>query len=135
MTSQIKKPQINSRTFFFKFKNFFTHQYWQDRLVLNSLGISLLINLILWIFLILKIKPVSPLILNYNIYLATFSLGGYREVYLLPVIGLIFMAVNLFLSQQIYFKEKLAAYFLTGLLPLLQIFLFIAGICLFLINR
>ncbi|HEB01473.1 MAG TPA: hypothetical protein ENI16_00560 [Candidatus Portnoybacteria bacterium] len=118
-----------------KLKNIFAQSYWWDKIILISLGASFLINLALWIYLALKFEPSpSPLIVHYDIYSGTFFLGNYWQVYTIPLTGSILIIINFFLSYLVYSREKLAAYFLIGLLPLVQAFLFIAGICLVLIN-
>lgn len=114
---------------------------------------SLAINIGLWIFLAFSIKPSPyPLILHYNIYFGADYLGTVRQVYTLPAIGLIIIAINSVLAYLLYKKQKIISYFssgarktrflsgakgsylLVGILPLIQIFLFIAGITIVVIN-
>lgn len=106
----------------------------QKLILLICLGLA--INLALWIFLWQMIEPSPyPVILHYNIYFGADYLGNVNQVYTLPGIGLIIILVNSVLAFLFRKKQKTISYLLIGILPLIQIFLFIAGISIVVINR
>lgn len=99
--------------------------------------LALVINLALWIFLWQMIEPSPyPIILHYNIYFGADYLGNVNQVYTLPGVGLIIISVNSVLAFLFLQREKIVgSCLLVGILPLVQIFLFIAGIAIVIINR
>lgn len=118
-----------------KLKSVFRQPYWKDRIVLAVLFLSLAINIALWVFLKIFIKPGPvPLTLHYTIYFGPDLLGEAWQVLTIPLVGLVIILINVFLGFLIYPRDRFTAYFLLGILPVVQIFLWIGAISLVLIN-
>jgi len=119
-----------------KIRSFFHQAYFRSHIVIWLLALSMVSNAANWIILMVWIKPVDfPIILHYNVYFGVDLIGGYGQVYLLPLIGLILFIINLILS--IYFykqKERIASYILLMAMLMIQLSLIVASISVILIN-
>jgi len=134
-SSQNLKTKIIVNLLFDRVRLFFLRPYWKDRLILTILVLSFVINITLWIFLKVFIKPGPvPLTLHYTIYFGPDLLGEAWQVLTIPLVGLAMIFINSFLGFLVYSRDKFTAYFLMGILPVLQIFLWIGAISLVLIN-
>jgi len=117
-------------------KNFLTsglklvsfRSYWKNKIIMNIFALSCLANVSLWIFLFKNQKsPELPVILHYNLFFGVDYLGGYNEIYLIPIVGVIVIIVNTILGYLLYERERLASYFLTFNIFIVQSFLLFAG--------
>ena len=109
--------------------------YFQDSAARNILILSALINLGLWIYLFVnRISGPYPVILHYNLFFGVDYLGEYYKIFFIPLVGLLLLLGNGAASFWLYFREKLAAYFLIITALEIQIFLFIAGAAIIRIN-
>lgn len=118
-----------------RIKLFFLRPFWKDRLILTILVLSFVINITLWIFLKVFIKPGPvPLTLHYTIYFGPDLLGEAWQVFTIPLVGLAVIFINTVLGFLIYPRDKFTAYFLISILPVVQIFLWIGAITLVMIN-
>jgi len=118
-----------------KIKLAFNRPYWKDKLALSILSASLFVNIALWIYLRLIVKPTSqPIILHYSVRFGPDILGEYFQIFSIALVGTFIILINAILSDFIYSREKLAALFLTGNILIVEIFLFIAGITIGMIN-
>lgn len=118
------------------FKFFFAEEYFRSGIVIWLLILSLFFNLADWISLKIFVKAVDfPIILHYNVYFGVDSIGNYKEIYLIPAIGIILLIVNLLLSFYFYKnKERIASYLLLMAVLMIQLSLLVASIGLILIN-
>jgi len=133
----MKKNQIKLIVSLFgeRLKSVFRQPYWRDRIVLAVLLLSLAINVALWVFLKIFIKPGPvPLTLHYTIYFGPDLLGEAWQVFTLPLVGLAIILLDTILGNFIYYRDKFSAYFLIAVLPIVQAFLWIGAISLVLIN-
>lgn len=104
--------------------------YWRDRFNIIVIATSVLVNLTIWLLLFFKITPQNaPVVLHYNIYFGIDFIDQWHKVYFIPSIGLLFIILNLVISQTIYKQEKLAAHFLSSSSLFIQVLLVIASIC------
>ena len=110
--------------------------YFRSHIVDWLSTLSLAANLINWVILKIWIKPVNfPIILHYNVYFGVDMIGGYRQVYLLPLIGLIIFVINSALSMYFYVqKERIASYILLMAALMIQLSLMVASLSVILIN-
>ncbi|MDP1833551.1 MAG: hypothetical protein Q8L11_01295 [Candidatus Moranbacteria bacterium] len=117
-------------------KSFFAQEYFKSHITIWLLILSLTTNLINWAILKIWIQPVAfPIILHYNVYFGVDLVGGYRQVYILPLIGFILFLINSSLS--IYFygqKERIASYILLIAVLMIQLSLVVASTSIILIN-
>lgn len=106
--------------------------FWIRRILIAALAL----NAALFLFLYFFIRQTNlPVTLHYNVYWGVDYLGGARQLLLVPLIGLIILVLNSILGADFWQKNKLLAYFFPAAAFAVQIFLFLAGISLYLINR
>lgn len=119
-----------------KIKLFFKRDYFQNRIVLWLLVISLLGNIVNWVIFGIFIRPNdSNIILHYNVYFGVDVMGQWKLVFLLPAIGLALFLINLVLSIHFYTrKERIASHLLLMASLMAQLSLLIASISVILIN-
>ncbi len=102
--------------------------YWKNKIIMGIFALSCLVNISLWIFLFKNQKSSElPVILHYNLFFGVDYLGGYNEIYLIPTVGAIIIITNTILGCLLYKKERLASYFLTFNIFIVQSFLLLAG--------
>lgn len=117
------------------FKIAFRKSYFQNSAVRSVLILSALLNLGLWIYLFAnRIDGPYPVILHYSLLFGVDYLGEYYKIFFIPLVGLILLLSNGVIGYWLYFREKLATYFLMAATLEIQIFLFIAGVALIKIN-
>jgi hypothetical protein len=119
-----------------KIAAFFQQEYFKSHIVVWLLILSFLTNLIDWTILKIWIKPVDfSIILHYNVYFGVDLIGNYRQVYVLPTIGLILFMINLLLSMFFYEKkERIASYILLIATLMIQLSLIVVSASIILIN-
>jgi hypothetical protein len=109
--------------------------YWKDKQIMGILFLSALLNIFIWIFLLQNQKEnAHPVILHYNLFFGVDYLGDYKNIYLIPLSGLIIIIVNSILGHLLYLKEKLASYFLVFIIFIIQVFLLIDSYLIIKIN-
>lgn len=111
----------------------------ENKFLLIFIGLGFILNVLLWIFLYWKLKPLSfegdgVIPLHYNIYLGIDYIGPWYQCFSMPALGLFVLAVNSFLAFLIYLKQKILSYFLVSFSLIIQIFLLIAGVLVVLLN-
>jgi len=137
---KLSKVFIRRLVIFLKFllsgtKIFFSNSFWKDRLIVNLVGLSILLNLSLWIYFIQNTKEsIYPIILHYNLIFGVDYLGDYEKIYLISFTGLVLILFNSVLGYILYKKEKLASYFLVSGNVLVQFFLIMSGYLIIQIN-
>lgn len=102
--------------------------FFQNFIVRVSLVGNIIFNAAGWIILVLFVRPQQSLvILHYNVYFGVDLIGDWMQAYLIPSIGLLFLAVNTLLARSFYNqKERVAAYVLLLASLMLQIGVVIA---------
>jgi len=109
--------------------------YWKDKQIMAILFLSVLLNILIWVFLIQNQKENShPIILHYNLFFGVDYLGNYEKIYLIPLSGFIVIVVNSIIGHLLYLKEKLAVYFLVFIVFIIQVFLLIDSYLIIKIN-
>ena len=116
--------------------SFFAQEYFKSHIVIWLLILSLAANLADWAILKIWVKPVDfPIILHYNVYFGVDLVGGYRQVYVLPLIGFVLFLINSTLSLYFYGqKERIASYILLMAVLMIQLSLIVASVSVILIN-
>lgn len=85
----------------------------RDKIITINLGLSLFINVILWIALILNFWHVNEfVVLRYNIYFGISAFGFWYNLLWLPLSGLIILLINFLLSFYFYKNQKFLSYLL-----------------------
>lgn len=97
-----------------KIRLFFERDFFQNRIIFWLLTANLALNIASWVVLAIFVQPVdSNIILHYNVYFGVDLTGGFRQVFFLPLIGLVLLTVNSFLANYFYFRrETIASYIL-----------------------
>jgi len=128
--------------FFIAIKNFFrlfTVLIFKDGFFRLLFFFSLAVNLFIWGFLYLKFSPLRALgenfPLHYNIYFGVDFIGRWYEIFIMPLIGTFFIAINFILADIIYLRDKITSYFLTGAGAFIQILLLLAAYSVVMINQ
>jgi len=107
----------------------------RDPLNFIVLGISAFINIIHWLVLYFNIKPgQNNILLHYNVIYGTDLVDKSQYIYIIPLLALVFLAVNAGISVFFYRREKLASYFLNFGSIVIQIIFFAAAIILIVAN-
>lgn len=116
--------------------SFFAQEFFQSHIVVWLIILSLVANLVDWVVLKIFVKPVDfSLILHYNVYFGVDVMGGYREVFVLPVIGLGLFLINFWLALYFYRqKERIASYLLLMAALMIQLSLLVASASIIIIN-
>ena len=119
-----------------KVGSFFAQDFFQNGIVRWLSILSLAANAAIWIGLKIFIKPVDlPIILHYNVYFGVDNLGDWRQVFILPVLGLILFAINFSLAIHFYGqKERIASHILLMATLMLQLSLLVAAVSVIIIN-
>ncbi len=90
--------------------------------------VSLAANISLWLFFLLKIKPSEePIPLRYNIYSGFDLMGSWYYLFLVPLTGLIILAINTILGGGIFVKEQSLGRIIMGGSLICQGLLWVAG--------
>lgn len=110
----------------FDFKRYF---------VLLCLGISVILNVFLWVYVIIGGAGLGDAaILHYDALQGIDLIGPGNDFFILPLVGLIIIGVNFFLSAMSIKSNRLVARILSSLAVLAQIILIVAAILLLHIN-
>lgn len=119
-----------------KYGTFFSQEYFHSSLVQWIIIGALVLNALNWAAIAFFIRPVDfPVILHYNVYFGVDVIGGWWQVYFLPLIGLIILLVNSTLGYLFYGqKERIVAHLLMLATFIVQIVISIAVSSLLLIN-
>lgn len=105
LETDLKNPSIERA-------GFFGQEFWRSSLVHWLLIGTFFLDAVSWGVLIFYIRPIDlPIVLHYNVYLGVDVIGGWWQVYFLPIITNLFIVVNTVLAYFFYQKkERLAAY-------------------------
>lgn len=111
-----------------------------QKLVLRPLTIiillSLLFNIITWAVAIFVFPQSGPAaILHYTVPLGVDFIGESRQIYILPLIGLVIIVGNTALGWLIHRPSLRAAWVLWAVLPGIQVILFAATVLLWQFNQ
>lgn len=110
----------------------------QSRLIQWSTAISLVLLVATFALPAWRLLPLaeqSPFIaLHYNVYLGVDRFGPLWRLFLLPLMGLLFLFVNTLIQARFFRRQKTLALFFAGATPLLQFVLFVAMALIVLIN-
>ncbi|MFA5993758.1 MAG: hypothetical protein WC823_02235 [Parcubacteria group bacterium] len=131
-----KIGEVGIRKLRLAWQSFFRQEYFQSHIVIWLLILSSVANAIDWLILRIWVQPVDfSIILHYNVYFGVDLIGDYRQVYILPIIGLILFSINFILSLYFYQqKERIASYIMLIGMLMIQLSLVVASTSVILIN-
>jgi len=117
----------------------FTNLIFKDRFFQVVLGLSLIINFLIWLatyYIFFPLQHFGELIpLRYNIYFGISLVGKWYEVFVMPTVGIFIIIINFILADIIYLRDKVVSYFLLGASVFTQILLGLASYMVILINQ
>ncbi len=94
-------------------------------MILSIVLLALTITLPIW-----RVVPLAadqPFIpLHYNIYLGVDRFGPMRDLFFLPILGFVFLLVNLGMQTYFYKREKLLTRFFAIVTPVIQLIFLLA---------
>lgn len=106
----------------------FLKPYWHKKEIYGVMIMSLITNLLIWVYLFDKrIESDYPIVLHYNLFFGVDMVGDYRKIYFLPLVGLIIIILNSALGQFFYKIERLSSYIITLNTLIVQIILAISS--------
>lgn len=112
--------------------------FWRDRLIRYNVLVALLLQASLWFLIFFKIMPLVNqldfLSLHYNIYFGIDLIGSWYRIFYIPVAGLIFLIINIFLIILLYKKERFLSYFVAACSVLISLGLAVALLLITLLN-
>lgn len=96
---------------------------------------SVAVNLLVWIWLVTQIPPeVGTVFLHYTVLFGVDEIGAWRELFAIPLGGLLVIAMNAVVGWLFFQKDKYIAYFLTCAAFLVQVFMLMAAFLLVTLN-
>ena len=111
------------------------NEFFRNNIIRLLLIISLSLNLALFLFFYFFIKQSEiPIVLHYNVDWGVDYFGEIKNIYVLPLVGLIILLLNSVLCIKLWNKTRSLSYFLTTTTLISEVFLWIAGIALYIIN-
>ena len=103
--------------------------FFKNRNTHSSFLLALVLDIIIWIYLFLKIGPQeNPVYLHYNIYFGVDLIGAWYWIYYLPALGLFILLVNFIIAQLLYRRMIIFSYLVQWLTLFLEIILLIAAL-------
>jgi len=109
--------------------------YFKDFQIRWILASSVILNAALFLFLLMFIRQSNvPIVLHYNIDWGVDYFGEVKSIFILPSIGWLIFLFNGILASHLWRRYRALSYFLTIVILIVQIFLWISGIALYIIN-
>jgi hypothetical protein len=94
------------------------------------------LNIINWLLAFYVNNNVSQnlVVLHYNVNLGVNLIGGVKDIYIIPTLGLTFIVINFILLLNIFRKNKLLIHLLLGFPLLINLFLIASTLAVYLVN-
>ncbi|KKS44247.1 hypothetical protein A2567_00450 [Candidatus Azambacteria bacterium RIFOXYD1_FULL_42_11] len=109
--------------------------YFSDYYIRWILVLSLALNIGLFAFFLFFVKQSSiPIVLHYNVDWGVDYFGEVKNIFILPVIGLIIFLFNGVLSLRFWLRHGELSYYLASVTLTVEFFLWLSGIALYIIN-
>ncbi len=114
----------------------FIREFWRDSKLRWFVLSSLILNILLWMasmFINFRVRD-DVIALHHNIYFGITLIGDPEKVYFIPFLGLIIIAVNLIFANIIKKEEKFFVYIFSASSLVVNLFLLLGIISIFLVN-
>jgi hypothetical protein len=109
--------------------------YIKQPVIAIMMGLTLAINIFMWLWLFLRIGPqTGPIFLHYNILFGVDMIGEWWRILYIPITALSIFIVNFILGWVFFNKDKFVAYILNFIALLCQVFLLVATFLLVFLN-
>ena len=97
--------------------------------------LSFVLNAALFLFLLIFVRQSNvPIVLHYNVDWGVDYIDEVRNILLLPAIGFLIFLFNGILAARLWSRNPVLSYFLTVAILPVQVFLWLAGAALYIIN-
>jgi hypothetical protein len=107
----------------------------RDKVIIINLILCLLADIALWALLLFKFWNFGEyIILDYNIYFGISLLGPWYQVLIMPLLGLLVIAIDFLLSFYMYLKNLLISRSLAFTALGINLILLVAGLFLMFVN-
>lgn len=101
----------------------FLKDYWVN----IPLGTAIFTNILMWIYIFLKLSKKSDMLfLHYNVIFGVDLVGEWWRILFLPIGGLLIIILNFILALYCYNQDRLISRFLTVFAGVFEIFLMVA---------
>lgn len=112
-----------------------TQAFSKDKFVKVSFFVGILVNILLWLWLGFHFRNLPDTVfLHYSIYFGIDLIGPWYQILFIPLLGLVFFAVNFSLGFVFYKVEKLLGYFLVCSAAFFQFILLLASFFIISVN-
>lgn len=109
--------------------------FWKNKYFLYATILAVFLNLSAWVLIFFWFREKNiNIILYYNILYGVEYQGAVRELFTIPVVGLLIFSMNLVIIRFVYPKEKFIFYLLLIASLISQIFVIIAIAAIVLVN-
>jgi hypothetical protein len=109
--------------------------YFRHPANLVLLGLSLGINLFVWLWLIIYIRPqTEPIFLHYNVLFGVDYIDTWWKIYYLPLFGFLTFLLNTVLSWLVAARDKFLPFLINATTLFCQTFLLMAALLLVFLN-
>jgi hypothetical protein len=112
--------------------------FWRDLLIRYLTIAAVLLQIGLWLLIFIKILPIANesdfFSLHYNIYFGIDLIGNWYRIFIVPIVGLVFLIINILLIISLYKREKFLSYFLAASNTLISLGLLVALTLIVLLN-
>lgn len=111
-------------------------EFFRSKIMLWLLALNVVSNIANWTAIAIFINRLDgDIILHYNVYFGVDAMGDWRQVFILPIIGIILFVLNAVLAAYFYSrKERIASYILLLASFMAQLSLIIAAASVMMIN-
>lgn len=110
--------------------------FFKDKLILNLLGVGIILNILIWIFVLIKFGAgMEAVVLHYNVEFGADLVDTWSKIFTIPVSALVFVIVNTLLAYLFYKLESFLSYIILIASFVLQVFFLITIITLWVMNK
>jgi len=94
------------------------------------------LNIVNWLLALYVNNNVSQnlVVLHYNVNLGVNLIGNAKDIYIIPILGLVFIVINFILLLNIFRKNKFLIHLLLGFSLLINLFLIASTLAIYLVN-
>lgn len=111
------------------------NEFFKNNIIKSLLISSLILNLGLFLFFLFFIKQSDvPIVLHYNVDWGVDYFGEVKKIFILPLAGLVIFLLNGALALRLWFRMRSLSYFLASVILTSEVFLWLAGTALYIIN-
>ena len=109
-----------------KIKNWFeTDYFWGEKSIEVIVTVNFILNLGLWILVIIKSRSTEIPLSNTIAESAHFLTPHEKEIFILPIIGLLISIINIFFARETFKRERFLSFMLLSISLFIQIIILV----------